>query len=485
MVLSPRLEISQKQKLMMNPQMRQAIELLQLTNVQLADMLKREMEQNPFLAFDAAHFREAGHGEAPRAVTVDGTSGAGLNDKVEAVRVDFAAPDYSGDAGDVSAMLENRAADEGGLNSHILRQIAEEISDRDCAALAIELTGWLDDDGYLRESDAEICQTIGVDAGLLHATLAQLHGFTPAGVFARNLAHCLRLQLEAAGDWTPSHQALLDNLDVLGRGDMAALAAAMNITPDALPPYLQAIRALDPRPAAGFETETMSLAQPDVIVLEGDGGWQAYLNEDSLPSVLVLERDWEEMARRKITDEERNFMKTNVQSARWLKKATQQRAATLLRVSRAIVARQQGFFVSGMAALAPMGLRDIAEEIEMHESTVSRSVAGKLVQTPTGQFGLKDLFSSAVGGKAQNGEMLAGENMKSVSSQAVKARLSALIAAEDAARQVLSDDALVSLLQEEGIVLARRTVAKYRKALNIGSSAQRRRAAKIAQAAGD
>ena len=181
-----------------------------------------------------------------------------------------------------------------------------------------------------------------------------------------------------------------------------------------------------------------------MIVLESDSGWQAYLNEDSLPSVLVLERDWEEMAQRKITDEERNFMKTNVQSARWLKKATQQRAATLLRVSRAIVAHQQGFFNGDMAALLPMGLRDIAEEIEMHESTVSRSVAGKLVQTANGQFSLKDLFSGAIGAK-QSGAKQSGDNVKTVSARAVKARIAALVAAEEAMK-VLSDDALVALL---------------------------------------
>jgi RNA polymerase sigma-54 factor len=477
MVLSPRLEISQKQKLMMNPQMRQAIELLQLTNIQLTDMLKREMEQNPFLAFDAEHFRDSGNGEAPRAVTINGTSGAGLSDKIEAVRVDFAAPDHSGESGDVTAMLENRAAEEGGLTPHILRQIAEEMSDRDMAALAVELTGWLDEDGYLRESDAEICATIGVTPDLLQETLTLLAAFSPAGVFARNLADCLRLQLLAAGDWTPTHQTLLDNLDILGRGDMAALAKAMQITEAEIAPYLQAVRALDPRPSASFEIDMSGPARPDVIVLEGDSGWQAYLNEDSLPSVLVLERDWEEMGARKITDEERNFMKSNVQSARWLKKATQQRAATLLRVSRAIVARQQDFFTQGLGALQPMGLRDIAEDIEMHESTVSRSVAGKLVQTANGQFALRDLFSSAIGAAG-------GGNSQTVSAQAVKARIVDLVKNEDAPGAVLSDDALVALLADEGVVMARRTVAKYRKALNIPSSAQRRRAAKIARAAG-
>lgn len=478
MTLAPRLQIAQKQKLMMNPQMRQAIELLQLTNTQLTDMLKREMEQNPFLAFDADHFREAGHGEAPRAVTVTGSDGSRLNDKIEAVRVDFA----QSESADVTAMLENRAADEGGLRAHLIRQIGEEMRDPAQAALALELTGWLDADGYLRESDAEILAHFNIQPSLLAATLAQLQGFSPAGVYARNLADCLGLQLRAAGAWTATHQALLDNLDVLGRGDMAALARAVDVSVDALPPLLQAIRALDPRPAAAFDADQSAPAQPDVIVLEGKGGWQAYLNEDSLPSVLVLERDWEEMAARKITDAERNFMKANVQSARWLRKATQQRAATLLRVSRAIVARQQGFFIDGPAVLAPMGLRDIADDIEMHESTVSRSVAGKLVQTAAGQFALKDLFSVALGA---SGKTAAGKNVKTVSAQAVKARLAGLIAAENAPEGVLSDDALVEILAQEGIVVARRTIAKYRKNLNIASSSARRRAAKIARAAGD
>ena len=170
-----------------------------------------------------------------------------------------------------------------------------------------------------------------------------------------------------------------------------------------------------------------------------------------------------------------------MQSARWLRKATQQRAATLLRVSRAIVARQQSFFTGGLAALEPMRLRDIAEEIEMHESTVSRSVAGKLVQTANGQFSLKDLFSTAIGERTNQ----SGSNREIISAQAVKARIAGLVAEEDAPSNVLSDNDLVALLAEEGIVVARRTVVKYRKAMTIGSSAERRRAAKIARAADD
>jgi len=484
MVLAPRIEIKQSQKLMMNPQMQQAIQLLQLTNVQLTDMLTREMEQNPFLAFDAQHYREAG-GEkgAPqeRAVRVQGTSGAGLGADVVAVRVDFSA----GESSDTPQRLEQTLVDTPSFSAHLIGQIGEELKHREEAALALELVGWLDDDGYLRETDAEICNTLEVEPSLLIQTLSQLQGFTPSGVFARNLSDCLRLQLLAQGSLTPTHSALLENLDLLGRGDLGALAAAAQIAVEDLPPYLQNIRALDPRPAASFEAQAESVAWPDIVVLEGESGWQAYLNEATLPSVLVLERDWEEMATRKITDDERNFMKANVQSARWLKKATQQRAATLLRVARAIVGRQQGFLNQGMMALEPLVLRDISQALELHESTVSRSASGKLVQTPKGVFYLKDLFSTALGGKGGKGgkDGKRGSNTKATSSAAIKARIAEAVAEEVTHISPLSDEALVALLGEAGIEVARRTVAKYRKALNIGSSAQRKRAAKIARAA--
>ncbi len=465
MVLAPRLEIKQSQKLMMNPQMQQAIQLLQLTNAQLSDMLTREMEQNPFLAFDENHYRES----QSRAVTVQGTSGVGLSDAVVAVRVDFT---------DTAHMLENTLVAPQSLSAHLMAQIGEELRQRDEAALAIELVGWLDENGYLRESDDEICATFHIDKAALEAVLARLRSFTPTGVFARNLVDCLSLQLAAQGALSPIYTGLLENFDLLGKGDIAGLAAAVGMMPDDLTPYLQTLRALDPHPAADFGAADVGVQTPDIIVLENATGWQAYLNEATLPSVLVLERDWEAMAARKITDDERDFMKANVQSARWLRKATQQRAATLLRVARAIIGRQQAFFEGGMVALQPMVLRDIADALELHESTVSRSASGKLVQTPKGVFHLKDLFSRALGGEHL------GSNAKPTASAAIKAQLAQLIAAEDALTHALSDDMLVAALSEFGIDLARRTVAKYRKELGLGSSAQRRRAARIMAAAG-
>ena len=477
MVLAPRIEIKQSQKLMMNPQMQQAIKLLQLTNGQLTELLTREMEQNPFLALDAQHYRDSEGKNPERAVTAQGTSGAGLGNDVVAVRVDFAAAAHDTPSHD----LTGRLVEHESLAAHLTKQIGEEIRDGDCAALALDLVGWLDEAGYLREADAEICATLHVPQSLLDETLAACRQLTPAGVFARNLADCLRLQLSASGQLGPAHNIVLDDLALLGKGDIQALTDKTGLTPDNLMPVLHDIRACDPRPGAAFNDGDKGVAAPDVIVLQGDGGWQAYLNEVNLPSVLVLERDWEEMATRPMKNDERAFMKANVQSARWLKKATQQRAATLLRVARAIVAHQQGFFDGGMAALQPMVLRDIAEVLELHESTVSRSSAGKLVQTAKGVFYLKDLFSTAVGPKSAG----RGGNAAPLSAAAIKARLLQLLAGEDALENALSDDALVALLAEDGAVLARRTVAKYRKMLNIPSSAQRRRAAKIAAAAGE
>ena len=472
MVLAPRLEIKQSQKLMMNPQMQQAIQLLQLTNVELTAMLKREMEQNPFLAFDENHYRDSQNTDAPeRAVTISGTNATGLGQDVTAVRVDFAQADSDAPRAE-QAMVEGRTA-------KLMRQIGEEIKDRELALIAGELVGWLDEDGYLRESDAEICAGLEIAPPVLDAVLTACRRLSPAGIFARHLADCMALQLAAQDKLTPIYAALLDNIALLGQGDIAGLAAAAGLEPDELAPYLQTIRALDPRPGAAMDDAETGVAAPDVIVLEGDAGWQAFLNEATLPHVLVLERDWEDMATRKITDEERSFMKANVQSARWLRKATQQRAATLLRVARAVVAHQQGFFKDGMVALQPLILRDIAEVLELHESTVSRSAAGKLVQTPSGVFNLKDLFSTAPGG-AKAG---IGHNAPLASAMAIKARLAELIRGEDLPHGVLSDETLVALLAEEGVDLARRTVAKYRKALNIPSSAERRRTAKIAAAA--
>jgi RNA polymerase sigma-54 factor len=494
MVLSPRLQIKQSQKLMMNPQMQQAIQLLQLTNVELNDMLAVEMEKNPFLAFDAADYQNA---EAARQARVRETDTqtphqqaaqeappAGTKDEAplrDAISVrELSATHLSQeDAGDY---IDQLAAQDNSLSEHLLQQIRLSPLTGDALRVAQDLVGWLDDDGYLRESNEALCDAVATTQPVLIEVLLVLQGLEPVGVFARDLPDCLALQLRHRGQWTPIYETILSRLDMLARGELGALATLCGVDEAGLRDHLSVVQALDPRPAASHDATDEIIRAPDILVRRETQGWRAYLNEDTLPKVLVLERDWEEMAERKMTSKEKKFMKSNVQSARWLRKATQQRAATMLRVARAVVARQQEFFDTGMEALRPMVLRDIADALEVHESTVSRVVSSKLVQTPSGLLSLKDLFSVGLArptkAASPDGETQAKTNHPQVSAASIKARLAREIGQEQA-DNILSDEKLVQIFAEDGIVIARRTIAKYREGLNIGSSAARRRAAKL------
>ena len=424
MVLSQRLEVKQTQKLAMNPQMRQAIALLQLTNGQLETMLKKEMEKNPFLGFE-----RVGQGD--------------------------------------SAALARMEARPASLTEHILRQVGTLFADEEERRLATELSGWLDKRGFLRESDEEICVGLKTSSTVLRGVLARLREVEPIGLFARNLPDCFALQLKNRGCYDAAYEVLLANMDGLARP--SELAAQCGISEARLKKMLGVLRGLNGNPAGEYEPDDTPAQQPDIYVrqkkLRGKSVWVAALNEATLPQVLVLERDWEEMAKRKLTDEERDYMKSNLTSARWLKQAAQQRAATLLRVAEAIVARRQDFMAEGMGALSPLRLRDIAEQLEIHESTVSRSVAGKLIATPHGVLELKKLFSTALPRTAAK------------SGAAGRARLAQLIAREG--ENVLSDAALARRLDAEGFAMARRTVAKYREQMGIAASSLRRRAAKF------
>ncbi len=440
MTLSLRLEIKQSQKLKMNPQMQQAIALLQLTNVQLTDMLKKEMEQNPFLAFDAADY---------------GDRQGGARGVVSQVP----------DLGQIEARRDS-------LSAHIVRQIGTLFADADERRLAVELSGWLDEGGFLRESDTDICAHFAVSSEVLSTLLTRLREIEPVGLFARNLADCFAVQLQNQGVYDAAYEVLLADMGRLGQGDLAGFAAACGVDEARLMEMIASLRALTSNPAADYEVDETLLRPPDIFVRREEVRaavvWHAALNEETLPQVLVLERDWEAMAQRKLSDAERDFMKNNIASARWLRHAAHQRAATLLRVAEAVVVQQQRFMSEGFSGLLPLRLRDIAATLEVHESTVSRTVVGKLIATPHGVVALKDLFSVALSGAG---------NARVVSGAAIRARMVQLIAAEGSA--VLSDAGLTAALGDEGIVLARRTVTKYRERLNIPTSGLRRRALKL------
>jgi RNA polymerase sigma-54 factor len=290
--------------------------------------------------------------------------------------------------------------------------------------------------------------------------------FDPVGMFCRNLAECLAVQLAERNRLDPAMQALLDNLDLMARRDRAALMVVCGVDAEDLTEMMAELRRLDPKPGASFDAAPAPALVPDVLMRRApDGGWLLELNPETLPRVLVNRGFHARCQVGSRNKEEKAFLAERLQSANWLLKSLEQRANTILKVASEIVRRQDGFLRHGVEYLRPLILRDVAEEVQMHESTVSRVTANKYIATPRGTFELKYFFTTAIAGT------MAGE---SHSAEAVRHRIRAMIEAEDA-EAILSDDAIVDRLRQEGVDIARRTVAKYREALRIPSSVQRKR----------
>jgi RNA polymerase sigma-54 factor len=491
----------------MTPQLRQAIQLLQLSNLELNTWLEDALETNPLLARDdgvgenGAAENGAAREEAPRAEAAD-AAGADPAPLDFAGDDGFSAPEGFGETGaanlwdgegDTSGGLgpnwgggrgagsdsddlpdyPQTLADKPPLREHLMQQIRLALAAPVERMIAAQLVDQLDEAGYLSGDLDALAATLGIARRELDAAVEKLQGFEPVGVFARSLAECLAIQLRDRNRLDPAMQALLANLEVLARGEKAKLMRLCGVDARDLDDMIAEIRNLDPRPAAGFDAPPASPLIPDVLmrVAAGGQGWVVELNSETLPRLLVDRRYYDTVARTgngKARDAKR-FLAARLQEANWLVRALDQRARTILRVATAIVERQRAFFEHGIPQLRPLVLRDIAEAIEVHESTVSRATANKYIATPRGTFELKFFFSTAVGAAA-NGEAHSAES--------IRYRIKSLIAGES---DVLSDDAIVSALRREGYDLARRTVAKYREAMRIPSSVERRRMRALGQ----
>jgi RNA polymerase sigma-54 factor len=480
MALSQRLELRTSQSLVMTPQLQQAIKLLQLNNLELAAYIERELEENPLLERDERDRPDADPGPAERRrgdeddfddrggerdwdaapdrfsqeMDTDWTSGPG------------AAPGPASDDADGLAGIDQRAAARVSLRDHLLEQIHLSVFDPIDRAIAEALADSLDSSGYLAVSLTELAGLLSVDARRIEAVLIRLHGLDPAGVFARDLAECLAIQLRERNRLDPAMQTLLANLELVGQRDWTRLKRLCGVDAEDLSDMLAELRALDPRPALGFEGPPVQPLVPDILMRPGrGGGWQLELNPDSLPRVLVNQRYAREVGAAAGGDKQaRRFLNDRLQSANWLVRALEQRANTILRVAEAIVSHQAAFFQHGVEHLRPLTLREVAETIEMHESTVSRVTANKYIASPRGTFELKYFFTATIQG-ADGGSHAA---------EAVRQRIKTLID-QETPDTVLSDDRIVAILRAEGVDIARRTVAKYRDAMGIPSSTQRRR----------
>ncbi|MCB1505472.1 MAG: RNA polymerase factor sigma-54 [Hyphomicrobiaceae bacterium] len=527
MALTTKLELRQSQQLVMTPQLQQAIRLLQLSNLELSQFVETELERNPLLeraetgddggpepSAEQRNSSNDAQGDGNDDRQVDRNSSDGSSEELNGAasygdspadtspeepwldmaktspdpeaafdtEYDNVYPDNVGsdlDAGswsnlktrngsfnDEDSNLEAFVSADVSLKDHLAAQIPLVLTTNAERMIGQYMLDLVDDAGYLSSDLDHLSDRLGASEKMILDVLAKLQTLDPPGVFARSLSECLALQLKEQNRYDPIIAALLDNLDLLAKRDLAALRRAVGVDMEELSEMIQEIKGLNPKPGLGFGSVQMQPVVPDVFVKPAqDGSWLVELNSETLPRVLVNRSYYTRVSTRTASDKDKGYLLECLQTANWLVKSLDQRARTILRVAEEIVRQQDGFFTHGVQYLRPLNLKTVADAIQMHESTVSRVTSNKYLASPRGIFELKYFFTSAIA-NSDNGE--------AHSSEAVRFRIKQLIDAETA-RSILSDDKIVERLKNDGIDIARRTVAKYREAMRIPSSVQRRR----------
>jgi RNA polymerase sigma-54 factor len=492
----PKLEFRQSQQLVMTPQLQQAIKLLQLSNLELSEFVAEQLEENPFLEADEtpadapAERRGEKEGEKQQTTTgeVDLTDEGAQREARESLDTEYEDIDPGGSGSDTAAsdyrtndwasagagrapgddrQFDATLSKEISLADHLTEQL--QVATRDPIQLFVGayLIDLIDEAGYLPEALDAIAERLGADLSDVEATHALITTFEPSGVGARDLKECLTLQLKEADRCDPAMRAFVDNLELLAKGDLKGLIKATQADEEDVREMIAEVRALTPKPGYAYGGGAVQAIEPDVFIRQAaDGGWKVELNNDTLPRVLVNQQYYAEVSAASSDEKDKTFVVDQFASANWLAKSLDQRARTILKVSSEIVRQQDEFFVRGVKHLRPLNLKNVADAIEMHESTVSRVTSNKYMATPRGLFELKYFFTAAIA-SSSGGD--------SHSAEAVRHRIRELVDAETSG-DILSDDKIVELLQTEGVAIARRTVAKYRETLNIPSSVQRRRA---------
>jgi len=500
MGLGPRLDLRQSQSLVMTPQLQQAIKLLALSNLEIEAFIAEELEKNPLLEagnaeevrepepdgdfegdgpeptdaltglnggsedapLDVDYAEETFHHDSPSdMIGADGTGAQGMDGSLG-----LAGTGTGGEAGDIQETLVGTES----LADHLTAQAGSVLSGDDLL-IAGHIIDALDEAGYLTMPLLDIAERLGAPLSRVERVLTVIQTFDPTGIGARDLAECLALQAKEADRYDPCMQKLIANLDWLARGDLLRLRRLCGVDEEDMADMIRELRAYDPKPGLRFAPSETQPVVPDIFVAPmARGGWAVELNNATLPRLIVNRSYYAELAGAAQDKGSKAWLNDSLQSANWLMKALDQRARTIIKVSSEIVKQQEAFFRQGVEHLRPLTLRTIAEAIGMHESTVSRVTSNKYLACPRGLFELKYFFTSAIQ-SADGGE--------AASAQAVKSHIARLIA-DEAADDILSDDSLVDLLKERGFDIARRTVAKYREALGLGSSVQRRRQKKLA-----
>ncbi|HHI3816419.1 TPA: RNA polymerase factor sigma-54 [Escherichia coli] len=470
------LQLRLSQQLAMTPQLQQAIRLLQLSTLELQQELQQALESNPLLEQIDTH-EEIDTRETQDSETLDTADALEQKEMPEELPLDaswdtiYTAGTPSGTSGDYidDELPVYQGETTQTLQDYLMWQVElTPFSDTD-RAIATSIVDAVDDTGYLTVPLEDILESMGdeeIDIDEVEAVLKRIQRFDPVGVASKDLRDCLLIQLSQFDKTTPwleeARLIISDHLDLLANHDFRTLMRVTRLKEDVLKEAVNLIQSLDPRPGQSIQTGEPEYVIPDVLVRKHNGHWTVELNSDSIPR-LQINQHYASMCNNARNDGDSQFIRSNLQDAKWLIKSLESRNDTLLRVSRCIVEQQQAFFEQGEEYMKPMVLADIAQAVEMHESTISRVTTQKYLHSPRGIFELKYFFSSHVntegGGEA--------------SSTAIRALVKKLIAAENPAKP-LSDSKLTSLLSEQGIMVARRTVAKYRESLSIPPSNQRK-----------
>ena len=512
MATAPQLDLRQSQSLVMTPQLQQAIKLLQYSSQELNEFIDQELGQNPLLERS-----ESQDEERPIARTIDqydadnGQTNANDQDDYSRDSADYLKQtelgsdyaqtpldsdyqnDYDGDIAGAGAIATG--SDTGGmtemggsvrsqigdgdsfdpleqstqiptLRDHLTEQLGTAFSNGQERAIGQYLVDLLEPTGWLPISLEEIAENLGVPSKQIEAVLTICQQFEPAGVFARNLKECLALQLIDKNRYDPAMQRLLDHLELVAKRDWTRLLRICQVNREDLGDMIRELKALDPKPGLQYDGGSLAISEPDILVkTDPKGQFVLELNPNNLHRLIVNDALYTKVVGSDHSDKQtRDYLVEHRQNANWLVKSLRQRAETILKVSEALVRQQSGFFHFGVSYLRPLVLREIAAETGLHESTISRVTTNKFLSCSRGIFELKYFFTPTIAGSDGDGH----------SAEAVRYRIKTLID-EEAPDKILSDDRLVKILKEEGVELARRTVAKYREGMNIPSSVQRRR----------
>lgn len=498
MAITPRLELRQAQTLVMTPQLQQAIKLLQLNNLELAEYVEGELEQNPLLEKREAERTVENEPGDQVAQTTGDSSTTTLDQIVREGKTDDTPLDVGmheamnadepsagdGVGGDLYMHskggrsdfdseefdFEQSTSKDESLQDHLRSQLGLDVGDMVDRLIGVQLIDLVNEAGYLVGDLEAVADSVGTTVERVEGTLSRLQRFDPPGVFARTLAECLAIQLKERDHLDPAMQAMLSRLDLLARNDVPALCKVCSQSTEDVLDMIAEVKSLNPKPGLAFGTDLAQTVVPDVFVrARPKGGWLIELNADTLPSVLVNTRYYSRISSSANSKADKSYLSEKLSSANWLVKSLDQRANTILKVATEIVAQQEEFLTHGVAYLRPLNLRDIATAISMHESTVSRVTANKHMTTPRGIFPMKYFFTSAIA---------SADGGANHSAESVRARIRQLIDHETP-ESILSDDRIVEILRGADIDIARRTVAKYREAMRIPSSVDRRRLKKM------